>query len=374
MKGVSNKIERNIALVPNLRSDGRARNAHDKRVKGVAKKEALSTFKAGLKSDYDLKCQLIEAKHEANRVRADKAIEDRFKQATMAKRQQFEQAWTKNCAGGSRMAILVHTLLDGRPLRQKLKVDSAACRKIQVWYRRFYWRRKSAKIQRGFKKLKILIRSYHKVWKVKRLYKAAFVILTALNEMQSQNQSATAVKTYCRKVRRAQRSWRKYVAWRDFVLDTRKAHFNKFEARVGPDWEKKKVQIEQALAKATSNDDPDEIMGGFDLCAPPPKVTEEIIDQVIRTTFRNDQLRMQSEMVEYANLMKGYRIKMGTWQALQQAKDFMKSGAQKKKKKDDGTGEPPPPRPERPVILPKLTDEQTWALIKEGQRLTKAAK
>lgn len=321
-----------------------------------------------------MKCQIIEAKHEANRKRADKAIEDRFKQATLMKRQQFELAWSKNCVQGARMAILLHTLLDGRPLRQKLKVHSAAARKIQVWYRRFYWRRKSAKIQRGFKKLKLLIRQYHEVWKVKRLYKAALVILTALNEMQSQSQSATAVKTYCRKVRRAQRSWRKYVSWRDYVLDTRKAQFKKFEARVGPDWEKKKLQIEQALAKATSNDDPDEIMGGFDLSAPPPKVKEEIADQLIRTSFRNDQLRMQAEMVEYALKNKEYRIKMGTWQALQQAKDFMKSGAQKKKKKDDGTGEPPPARPERPVILPKLTDEQTWDLIKEGQRLTTAAK
>jgi len=368
MEGTSNKIVRNIGLIRSFTPSGLASTADLRRRKSVQKKQALQTFKADKASKYDTMCKQIESKHAANRRRADKAIADRFVAATKQKREMFEQMWTKNSILGSRMGVMLQTLLKERPVRERLKIDSAAAIRIQRWYRPKYWKRKSKKIQRGFRKLKVVIREFHASWKVKRLYRAADIILKALTEMQSQNQSATACKSFCRKVRKAQRAWRKYVNWRDFVLDTRIEHFKTKQARVGPDWEKKKVQIEAALAKATSNDDPDKIMGGFDLSAPPPTVPDAMIMQLVRESFRNDQQQFQVNMQTYREEYDTYRLKFGMWQTLEDAKNLMKSAAEKKKKKKDDSGEPPPARPERPVIMPKLSEEANWRLIKEGQK------
>ena len=123
------------------------------------------------------------------------------------------------------------------------------------------------------------------------------------------------------------------------------------------------------------------------------------MEQLLLESFRADQTRMKSELEDYQVAYQEFRIKMNTWEALMQAKMMMLSERDRKKKTKAATeGEEvtpammqlisrlrglvglvcrficglwlqaPPLRPARPVILPWLTDEQNWALIKEGQR------
>jgi len=186
--------------------------------------------------------------------------------------------------------------------------------------------------------------------------------------MTAQNETVTAVKNFTRKVKRAQRSWRKYIMWRNFVIDTRREKFIQAESRVPDDWEKKKTQIEDRLAKATPADDPDDIIGGFNMRRPPPKISEAVMEQLLLESFRADQRRMMTELDDYNQAYNEFRIKMNTWEALIEAKKMMLSAAEAKKFKPGEGDEAPPTRPQRPVILPWLSDADNWKLIKKGQQ------
>merc|ERR1712232_1216824 len=221
------------------------------------------------------------------------AIESKFRQATQMRRQKFELRWMILGSWGSRAHTMLKGMLEERPIRDRLKSTTAAAKTIQNWYRPIYWRRKGKKIRTGLRKLKILINSYHTVWAQQRIEKSAIVIGTWLSEMTQQNETVTAVKNYTRKVKRAQQSWRKYTNWKDFVIDTRREKFVQAESRVVDDWERKKLKIEEALAKATPADDPDDIIGGFNMRRPPPRITEAVMEQLLLDSFREDQQRMR---------------------------------------------------------------------------------
>lgn len=362
--GVENLIARNINSLHTNTPAGKALAFNGHLEKLARKNQAIQAFKEKQLEEEELYRTSVEQSQEDKRRRAEHAIESKFKQATHMRRQKFELRWMILSAWGSRNNRMLQGMLQNRPVREKLKITTAAAKTIQNWYRPLYWRRKGKKIRIGLRKLQVLINTFHRKWAAKRVEKAALVILTYMREMASQNETVTAVKNFSRRVKKAQKSWRKYKVWKDFVIDTRREKFLQAESRVVDDWEKKKLKIEDALAKATPADDPDDIIGNFNMRRPPPKVSEAVMEQLLLDSFREDQRRVRTELDDYHTSYKEYEMKMSTWEALQDAKRMMLSEREKKKFKPD---EAPPSRPARPIIMPWLSDEANWSLIKQGQ-------
>jgi len=365
--GVDNVIQRNIQSMHTKTPAGRATAFQEQLDKLALKATAVQEHKHKQMLEETAYRNAVEESQEAKRRRANYAIESKFKQATHMRRERFESRWLILSAWGGRGQKMLKAMLESRPMRDKLKITTAAARTLQNWYRPLYWRRKGKRIRSGLRRLKILIRTYHAGWVVRRVDNAAKVLLTFLKEMNAQNEFVTACKNFCCKVKKSQKMWRKYKTWKDFVIDTRREKFMQAEARVGDDWERKKLKIEDALAKATPADDPDDIIGNFNMRRPPPKISEAIAEQLLLESFRDDQKRMMVDLGEYENAVKAYEIKRGSWEALQDAKRMMMSERDKKKMKID-PNDPPPPRPARPIITPWVTDEVNWMLIKKGHQ------
>jgi len=89
--GTTNKLTRNIGMIPDLTPSGKARKANQKRQKADQKKQAMKNFKANQISRYEAMCKEIELKHINNQLRAEKTIADRYADKAAVRSQQKSQ-------------------------------------------------------------------------------------------------------------------------------------------------------------------------------------------------------------------------------------------------------------------------------------------
>lgn len=186
--------------------------------------------------------------------------------------------------------------------------------------------------------------------------------MTFTQEMAQQSEIKTAVSNHIRHVKRLQRAWRSYCTWKDYILEVRRDQFDEKERNCVPEWEKRKVKIERELAKV-SNPDPEEIIGDFNMRRAPHRISEAIREQLLIESFRTDQIGLRPMLHAYGTAIEEFRLKMQTWRSLVDAQQVMSSAKSMKQIMKD---EPPPDAPRRPIVGPKLSEEDLWIMLKKG--------
>jgi len=283
------------------------------------------------------------------------------KQALIAHRKTLVAFMAMNA--GSRIGLMAKILIKDRPIRAKLKKHTVAALTIQKWIRPIIFKTKGKKIRRGFLALKELIKDYHRRWSIRRAQKATKRLLTFLKECQQQAPMKSAIQSFLRMVRRVQRGWRKYITIKTYILEVRRMQFDELEATSEDEWKKKKDKIEKELASGSSDADPIKFMGGWNLRRPPHPISEAIREQLLMEVFRSDQRAMREKMAVWTQDMKEYRSNNEMWKHVIDAQQVVN---QKKSMKQLIKDNPPPVVPRRPIIIPKLSKDELWALIKKG--------
>jgi len=267
---------------------------------------------------------------------------------------------------GARAGVMFHNMIKDRPRREKFNRETKAARVIQKFVRPIIWRKRGKKVRRGLRKLKALIMAFRVRCLLRRQNKSAGVIITFSQEVSQQSEMKTAISNFVRHVKRLQRVWRRYLTWKDYVLEVRREQFDAIEVNSEEDWEKQKKRIEKALSTAV-NPDPDAIIGDFNMRRAPLRITEAIREQILLESFRRDQSAMRERMIAFGALIEDFRISMTTWKALIEAQQVV-GGSNQKSMKQLMKDEPPPPRPDRPIIKPRLSEDEVWVLIKKGHQ------
>lgn len=265
---------------------------------------------------------------------------------------------------GSRAVTMFQKMLVGRPIRERLKRHTKAALTIQKFARPIIWRKKGKVIRRGMKKLKALIAAYHVRWGIRRAKKSVGIILTFMQEMSHQSEIKTAIGNFMRHVKRLQRVWRRYCTWKDYIIEVRRDQFDAVEVNCIQDWEKRKAKIEKELSAAT-NPDPDTIIGDFNMRRAPHRISEAVREQLLLESFREDQVKLRPLLVGFGDAVEEFRLKLGTWKALVEAQQVVN---QNKSMKQIMKDEPPPDRPRRPIVKPKLSNDDLWIMIKKGHQ------
>jgi len=304
------------------------------------------------------------AKIRRDHQHADRVIANRFRAAAKDKADRIARVAVLCTAVGSRAGLMFNQMLAARPVRERLKKHTKAALTLQKWMRPIIWRKKGKVIRRGMRKLKALIGAYQVRWLLKKMKKSSFVILQFTKEMSSQSEMKTAIGNYMRHVKRLQRVWRRYGVWKSYVLEVRREQFDTIEETCVEEWERRKEKIEKALS-AAENPDPDAIIGDFNMRRPPHRISEAIREQLLFETFRQDQSTMRSKLALFSTMVEEFGFKMTTWKALIEAQQIVGGGKSMKQMVKD---EPPPERPQRPIIVPRLSEDEIWILIKKGHQ------
>jgi len=261
---------------------------------------------------------------------------------------------------GARAGVMFTKMVVERPIRAKLKRLTKAARTIQKFVRPIIWSKKGKIIRAGMIRLKAVIAGFKERYRIKRQERSVKVLLKFQEEMRAQSEVKTAIGNYMRHVRRLQRTFRRYWIWKEYVLEVRRAQFSELESKVRNGWEKKKKKIEIELAKA-ENLDPDEIIGDFNMRRPPHRVSEAIREQLLLESFREDQIKMRTHLSGFALALEEFKLKLATWRSLAEAQQVVSSSKSMKQiMKDD----PPPDRPRRPIVIPRLCDDDLWIMVK----------
>jgi len=317
-----------------------------------------------MNKDMELYRTRKEEKLDQDRERADKIISGRYRARAKDKADRISQMGLLCSALGSRVGVMAKLLMKERPVRERLKKHTKAALTLQKWMRPIIWRSKGKVIRRGFVQLKGLIDSYHVRWAIKRACKASQVVMKFTKEMSQQSEMKTAIGNFVKMVKRIQRTFRRYQTWKNYVLEVRREQFDALEATCVAEWEKRKKKIEKELNAATEPD-PDKIIGDFNMRRAPHRISEGVREQLLMESFRTDQKEIEGRLLVFQASVQDYKMKIETWRSLVEAQQVVN---QSKSMKQIMKDEPPPIRPPRPIVIPRLSTDDLWVMIKRGHQ------
>lgn len=326
-------------------------------------RKTVETRLAQMEAEFEANRKRQEAKVASENQRIERLIAKRYDAVAREKSEKMAKVAIMCVVIGSRAGTMLHTLLAERPVREKFKRETKAARIIQRLARPVIWRKRGHKIRRGMKRLQALINDYHARWLIKRQQKSVHRILTFTQESSAQSEMKTAISNYMRLVKRVQRAWRRYLTWKDYVMEVREQQFMEVEATCTAEWEKRKEKIDKEMCQPGA--DPDAIIGDFNVRRPPHKISDAVRQQLLVESFRVDQIGMRSRLDEYAGHLDDYKLKMTTWKSVIEAQQVVFAN---KSVKQIMKEEPAPDAPRRPIVLPRMPQDEIWVLIKRGHQ------
>lgn len=299
----------------------------------------------------------------------EQVVRQRLETVFKNKKERFECLWLERIQASLAILHLGNKMLEQREwCRVQEMRRKAACQiqhKFRVgWFQKY----KRKKIWRGFQAFSRVLARYVQWMRKERREKAAVVLLKFMADIEQANGCVKAIQQFRRKVCFLQRVWRRYLVWKEFIIEVRNQQFLDLESRTLVRYQKKLDKMRAVFRNSQkTKEEIGREAGGFDMYQEPESIRNNIRMQVIRADFKAKHRQHTVELIQYTQATEQYNEELRHAEIVDKGMASISGGVIDPEKSAVAKLVKPP----RPGLTEELTAEELVALVKCAKELQK---